>query len=165
MTAAPAPPRDTAWAMSQENVEIVRRFFDVVERLLEVVETSRSILDAVNAGDIPPEAKEALGYMDPEAAWNPLFSGETYRGHRDITKGWDELREAAENYNSKLLEVTDLENDRVLATFAVRLEGRTTGIHVDAKLFAVLRFQDGLIARVDEYADRRNALEAAGLRE
>jgi|SRR5215212_2886206 len=151
--------------MSQENVEIVRRFFDAIERLLQVSEPSRSLLDAMNAGDLPPEGKEALGYMSPEAAWNPVFSGETYEGHLEIARGWDELREAAENYNSELLETTDLENDRVLAVFAISLKGRGSGIHVDAKFFAVVRFQDRLIARIDEYVDRSEALQAAGLRE
>jgi ketosteroid isomerase-like protein len=151
--------------MSRENVEIVQRFFDTIERLLRVSETSRSLLDAMDAGDLPPAAKEALGYMTPEAAWNPVFSGETYEGHRGIARGWDELREAAENYNSELLETIDLENDRVLVVFAVSLEGRASGIQVDAKIFAVLRFQDRLIARIDEYIDRREALEAAGLPE
>jgi ketosteroid isomerase-like protein len=49
--------------------------------------------------------------------------------------------------------------------FALSLEGRGSGIHIDAKVFAVVRFDDGLIARIDEYADRADALEAAGLGE
>ena len=54
---------------------------------------------------------------------------------------------------------------RVLIVFAVSLEGRASGIHVDAKIFAVVRFQDRLIARIDEYVERREALEAAKLQE
>jgi ketosteroid isomerase-like protein len=151
--------------MSQENVEIVQRFFDAVERLLKTSETSHSLLDAMNTGDMPPDASEALGYMVPEVAWNPLFSGETYRGQLDVARGLDELREAAASYNSKLLETTDLEADRVLAVFALRLEGKGSGIHVDAKVFAVVRLADRLIARIDEFAERGEALEAAGLSE
>jgi ketosteroid isomerase-like protein len=149
--------------MSQENVELVQRFFDAVERLLQVSETSRSLLDAMNAGDMPPEASEALGYMTPEVAWNPLFSGEVYRGHLDVARGLDELRDAAADYNSKLLKTTDLDADRVLAVFALSLEGRGSGINIDAKVLAVVRFHDGLIARIDEYANRGEALDAVGL--
>ena len=47
--------------MSERNVDVVQRFFAAVERLLETWETSRSLLDAMKAGDIPPEAREALG--------------------------------------------------------------------------------------------------------
>jgi ketosteroid isomerase-like protein len=151
--------------MSQTNVEIVQRFFAAVERVLETWDTSRSLLDAIEAGDIPPEAVEALRYMNPEAEWNPVFSGETYRGQREMGRGWDELLEAAENYSLKLLEVTELENDRVLAVFGPSLEGRSSGIHVNAAVFALVTLQAGLITRLDEYTDRREALEAAGLAE
>jgi ketosteroid isomerase-like protein len=82
---------------------------------------------------------------------------------RNRARGLDELREAAANYSSKLLETSDLEADRVLAVFALSLERRGSGIQIDAKVFAVVRFDDGLIARIDEYADRAEALEAAGL--
>ena len=79
--------------MSQENLEIVQRFFKAVERALQ---TRRgAMLDAATAGDIPPDAAEAFGYMHPEAEWNPAFSGETYRGQREMGRGWDELLEAA----------------------------------------------------------------------
>jgi ketosteroid isomerase-like protein len=77
-------------------------------------------------------------------------------------KGWDELMEGAENYSLQLMEVTDLESDRVLAVFGPSMEGRTSGIHVKAAFFAVVTLQDGLIARLDEYTDRREALAAAG---
>jgi ketosteroid isomerase-like protein len=148
--------------MSKSNVEVVQRFFDAVERLLEGWQTSRSLMDAMKAGDIPPEASEALGYMVPEAEWNPVFSGETYRGQLEMGKAWDELLEAAENYSLELLDVADLENDRVLAVFGPSLHGRTSGIQVEAAVFAVITLQQGLIARLDEYTDRREALAAAG---
>jgi ketosteroid isomerase-like protein len=148
--------------MSQRNVEVVQRFFEAVERLLEGWKPSRSLLDAIKAGDVPPEAGQALGYMRPDAEWNPAFSGETYRGQLEMGKAWDELLEAAEHYSLTLLEVTDLEGDRVLAVFGPSLEGRSSGIHVNAAVFAVVTLQDGLIARLDEYTDRAEALEAAG---
>jgi ketosteroid isomerase-like protein len=148
--------------MSQESVELVQRFFSAVERLLQNWRPEGSLLDAMKRGDVPPEAGEALGYMNPDVEWNPVFSSETYHGPLEIARGWDELLEAAANYSLTLLEVTDLENDRVLAVFGPRLEGRTSGIHVDAAVFAVVTLQHGLIVRLDEYTDRQDALEAAG---
>jgi ketosteroid isomerase-like protein len=149
--------------MAQRDVQVVQRFFDAVERLLEGWDTSRSLLEAMKGGDMPREASEALQYMSPEPEWNPAFSGETYRGQLEIGRGWDELLEAAENYSLTLLEVTDLESDRVLAVFGPSLEGRTSGIQVNAAMFAVVTLEDGLIARLDEYTDRPAALAAAGL--
>jgi len=149
--------------MSERNVDVVQHFFAAVERLLETWETSRSFVDAVKAGDIPPEAREVLGYMSPEAEWNPAFSGETYSGQLELGRGLDEWLEAAGNYSLRLLEATDLEKDRVLATFGPTFEGRSSGIHVNTAVFAVITLRNGLIARLDEYSDRREALEAAGL--
>jgi ketosteroid isomerase-like protein len=143
-------------------VEVVQSFFEAVERLLDGWETSRSLEDAMKAGDLSPEAREALDHMSPEAEWSPVFSGETYRGPLEMGRGWDELLEAAEDYALTLMEVTDLGNDRVLAVFGPSLEGRSSGIHVTAAVFALVRLQDGLITRLDEYTDRADALEAAG---
>jgi ketosteroid isomerase-like protein len=151
--------------MSRENVEVVRAFFNAVERLLQTWRPEGSLLDAMKRGDVPPEAGETLGYMNPDVEWNPAFSSETYRGPLEIARGWDELLEAAANYSLKFLEVTDLENDRVLAVFGPSLEGRTSGIHVDAAVFAVVTLQDGLIVRLDEDTDRPDALKTAGLSE
>jgi ketosteroid isomerase-like protein len=53
----------------------------------------------------------------------------------------------------------------VLAVFGLSLEGRSSGVQVNAAVFAVVTLQDGLIARLDEYTDRREALEAAGMEE
>jgi ketosteroid isomerase-like protein len=148
--------------MSQRNVEVVQRFFEAVERLLDGWETSRSLVEVMKAGDLSPEGREALDCLSPEAEWSPAFSGETYRGPLEISRGWDELLEAAEDYALTLLEVTDLGNDRVLAVFGPSLEGRSSGIRVNAAVFAVVRLQGGLITRLDEYTDRTEALEAAG---
>jgi ketosteroid isomerase-like protein len=152
--------------VSRESVEVVQRFFGAVERGLEIWDASRfSLVDAIEAGDIPAETQEALGYLTPDAEWTPIFASETYRGRLQIARGFDELLEAAETYRLKLLEVIDLEDDRVLAAFGPSLEGRSSGIHVDAAVFAVVTLRDGLIATLDEYTDRREALEAVGLRE
>jgi hypothetical protein len=82
--------------VSQRNVEVVQRFFEAVERLLDGWETSRSLVDTMKAGDLSPDAREARDHLSPEAEWRPAFSGETYRGPLEIGRGWDELLEAAE---------------------------------------------------------------------
>ena len=151
--------------MSQENVEIVRQFFEAVGRLLGAWELSRSLVDATKAGDLPPEAREALDCLHPEAEWNPVFSGETYRGQLGLVRAMDDLLQAAANYGVALLDVIDLKEDRVLAVYGLELEGKTSGIDVNATMFAVISVQDRLIAQIYEYTDRREALEAAGLSE
>jgi ketosteroid isomerase-like protein len=151
--------------MSQENVEVVRGFFEAVERLLEGWDTSRSVLEAMKAGDLPPAAREALGHMASDAEWNPVFSGETYRGQLELGRAMEELLQAAGTYTLELRDLTDLGNDRVFAVYGINLQGRTSGIQVGVGLFSVVTVKDRLIARLDEFADRREAFEAAGLSE
>ena len=149
--------------MSQDNVQKVRRFFEATERSLEQwPRPSRSLEDAVRAGDLPPATREALAYLSPEFEWSPIFSGETYRGFIELARGWDELIEATESYALELIDADDLGGDRVFVVFGPTLEGRSSGINVDAAVFAVVTLRDGLIVRMEEYTDRRAALEAAG---
>jgi len=53
----------------------------------------------MKAGEIPPDARESLGCINPEAEWNPVFSGETYRGQLEMGRAWDELLERASAVN------------------------------------------------------------------
>ena len=129
--------------MSQENVEVVRRFVEAMERLLEGWDTSRSVVEAMKADDIPPEAREALGYMTAEAEWSPVFSGETYRGQLELGRAMDELLQAAGTYSVELRDLTDLENDRVFVVYGLALRGRTSGIQVGVAMFSVVTVKDG----------------------
>jgi ketosteroid isomerase-like protein len=69
----------------------------------------------------------------------------------------------------KELEVTTEEfidaGDRVLVTAHHRGRGRGSGIEVDRRFYLVYSLRNGKVARADEYADRTEALEAAGLSE
>jgi ketosteroid isomerase-like protein len=148
--------------MSEDNVEIVRRFFDALARSVEAWEGG-SFADAVKTGDIPPVSAEVFGYLSPEFEWRPIFSSETYRGFTDVARGWDELIEASADYGLELLDATSLDAERVFVTFGPRLEGRSSHIHVNAEVFAVVSLRDNLIVGWDEFTDRSEALEAAGV--
>ena len=55
--------------------------------------------------------------------------------------------------------------DRVVVTARHRGRGRESGVSVDARFYEIYSLRDGKIVRVDEFAERIEALEAAGLRE
>ena len=55
--------------------------------------------------------------------------------------------------------------DRVLVTEHHRGRGRGSGIEVDTRLYSVYTVCDGKVVRMDQFTDRPEALEAAGLRE
>jgi ketosteroid isomerase-like protein len=55
--------------------------------------------------------------------------------------------------------------ERVLVTAHHRGRGLGSGIEVDARFYLLYTLRDGKVVRQDEYAERAEALEAAGLRE
>jgi ketosteroid isomerase-like protein len=130
--------------MSQENVEIVRRAFEY---------------EISGRGD----AAEVLASFDPHVVMNPVEEGASY--------GVDAIRDNFEHWQTAWedLEVTIEETiaagDRVLLSAHHRGRGRGSGIEIDARYYEVYTLSRGKIIRIDEYADRDVALEAAGLRE
>ena len=60
------------------------------------------------------------------------------------------------------MEVTDLGDGRVLAAVHRTLKGKGSEIEVSAPMFSVVTLRHGLVARMDEYSSREEALAAAG---
>jgi ketosteroid isomerase-like protein len=123
--------------MSQENVEIVRRFL---------------LIDDLD---------EALTHADPGIVWNPVEEAPA-QGHdavRDSTERW---KSEWDDYELIPEELADM-GDRVVATVRFRMRGRGSGIEVDDRLYDVFTLRDGKIVRMDQFAERSEALEAARL--
>ena len=149
--------------MSQENIEIVRQFYEAVERGFRAYwEDPRSAEDSWNAGEVGDEGVEMARYVHPNAEWKTLLTGITYAG---IARGFDQLVDAAKDYRITLKEVKDLGGDNVLAVVKSAMKGRESGIDVTVLIFVVVTVRDGLITRMAEHLERSDALEAAGLRE
>ena len=72
-------------------------------------------------------------------------------------EAWDELEVTAEDFAEA--------GDRVLVTVHHRGRGRGSGIEVGARFYLLYTMRNGKVVRQDEYAERTEALEAAGLSE
>jgi ketosteroid isomerase-like protein len=133
--------------MSQENVDLLRRGYEYVER----------------TGEFLPEAAH------PDFVWDTTtFQGgmlpETCVGV-DETNAWlAEWLDSFEDWSLDIEEVFDAE-DRVVAIVRQRATGKHGGPEVDMRVAQVWTFRDGLVERMEMYADRDDALEAAGLAE
>ena len=55
--------------------------------------------------------------------------------------------------------------DKVLVDTKLHGRGRTTGIETEQRAFLVWTLREGLVTGVDAFAERGQALEAAGLQE
>jgi ketosteroid isomerase-like protein len=125
--------------MSQETVEIVRRFL-VVDDL-----------------------DEALTYTNPCIVWNPVEESSA-QGHDAVRASTERWKSEWDDYELIPEEFADM-GDRVVATVRFRARGRGSGIEVDARLYDVFTLQDCRIVRMDQFTEQSEALEAVGLRE
>ena len=152
--------------MSEENVEVVRRFIAATQRFFEAYwKDPRSIAAAVEAETLWPEYREALTFLDPDVEWKTIFLGETHRGYLETAKVWDDYLRWADGYRVHLQETEDLGGDQVYAVISVIGTAKIGGAPMDARFFDVFTLRDGRIVRLEEYTERDKALEAAGLQE
>jgi ketosteroid isomerase-like protein len=109
--------------------------------------------------EIELELPESLigGYVPPDLVG-------VHRGHDGYRRMWEGLIEAWEDLRLEPNEAIDL-GDRLLLAGRVKGHGRQSGIFVDQPLFQLFTLRRGLVIRQRDFADRDQALEAAGLRE
>jgi ketosteroid isomerase-like protein len=132
--------------MSQENVETVRRFYI-----------------AWNNDDRKP----ALAFFADDVVWTPAREDPDpapHRGREGVRTFWAQWEELFDDIRIDAEELIEV-GDRVVSRLHVTGSGKGSGIDVDQRVYQVTEFRDGLIVRVDEFYDRAEALEAAGLRE
>ncbi|MEX2252908.1 MAG: nuclear transport factor 2 family protein [Thermoleophilaceae bacterium] len=126
--------------MSSENIAVLRSGFEAYSR-----------------------GEEFAEMFDPDVVWNP--ADEAPMQGVDAVRSYMERWESEwERLDTVPEEFTDAD-DKVIVTVHFSGRGRTSGIEVDARLFEVYTLRDGKVTRMDEYTDRSDALEAAGLGE
>jgi ketosteroid isomerase-like protein len=129
--------RDTGPAMSQENVQVVRRF-------------------------LLAEVEDAMAYADPGIVWNPAEESAGH-GHDAVRASLDRWKGEWEDYELRPEQFEHM-GDRVLVTVRVRGRGRGSGVEIDARFYDVFTLSDGKIVRMDQFTQQSEALEAVGLR-
>jgi ketosteroid isomerase-like protein len=147
--------------MSQENVELVRRFFEAWERSMKAYwKKPRSIVEAVKADDLDHETQEMWKLLHPDVVWNTDGFG-TFRGQLELAGAWDDMLEVVDDYTVSIRGLIDCERDRVLAIVDRTGTATGSGIRATFPLFVVLTVRGGLVTQLDEYPSRSQALEAA----
>ena len=124
--------------MSQENVEIVREAWDAYSR-----------------GDYDRIA----GFHDPHIVVVTLEEGALF-GNNAVLANYERWNEAWEGAETTLEEVIG-HGDRVFVAARFHARGRASGVEVETRLYELYTVRDGKVLRIDEYATRQEALEAA----
>ena len=131
--------------MSQENVELVRGFFEAYLR-----------------GDL----ETALAGFDPkvEIYDHDIPDAGEYRGLEGLLRWQDDWEREWESWRWDPEEYIDA-GERVVAVLRVYAKGRQSGVDVERLDGAVYTMRDGKCVRLDYYGSKEQALEAVGLRE
>jgi ketosteroid isomerase-like protein len=129
--------------MSQTNVEIVRSAYAALaEQGVEAV----------------------LALMDPqfESTTPPSLASEpdTYLGHDGVRRYFASFGDAMEGVYAEAEKFTSV-GDKVLVDTKLHARGRTTGIETVQRAFLVWTLREGLVTRLETFAERGPALEAA----
>jgi uncharacterized protein len=130
--------------MSQENVEIVHGF-----------------VEAWNRSD--PDAMLALFDTDCEVVFPPeVPEPGPFHGHAELRQWAEGFLAAWESHRAEVVEVVE-SGDKVVAVLHLVGRGIGSGIEMDETDAHVLAFRDGKITRWQNFNERSDALEAAGL--
>jgi ketosteroid isomerase-like protein len=137
--------RDTARAMSQENVEVVRE-----------------MLAAYLAGD----NAAALAALDPEIQFDATVrpDGRIYQGREGVAEAMRVWTGTWESYELETEAMIDA-GDCVLVVSRESGRGKGSGVEIEQTVFAVWTLRSGKIVHYKGYLNRDEALEAAGLEE
>jgi len=127
--------------MSQENIEVARRFHDHFDR------TGEPLWDVIDS------EIEVYDHDIPDAG--------TYHGLAGYTKWLTNWGETFESYAMELERLVDA-GDQVVSLIVMQATGRGSGVSVERKDAIVSTFRDGKITRIDYYNDQAQALEAVG---
>jgi ketosteroid isomerase-like protein len=137
-------PRDTRWAMSHDNVELVRGGFD-----------------AFHEGDL----SRMLDLMaDDLVTYRADPDGATYYGKEGFLRATADWTEGFSEFSVIPKEFIDV-GDCVLVPVRQVARGEASGIRVEGAFWFVFEMRARTVAKVSFYTRQAHALEAAGLSE
>ena len=140
--------RDTGWAMSQENVELVLRGNA-----------------AANGGDYGGLAEPCHPDVEFRDLAHAVDTAQTVKGRDAVLALWSQWRESFDEFGTEIEEIIDCGTHVICATRWVG-RGNASGVAGDVSQVDVYEVRDGKIVRATlAYPDKATALESLGLRE
>jgi ketosteroid isomerase-like protein len=137
--------------MSQDNVEVVRRFIEALPR-------------AQASDDWQP----VLAEVDPEVEIDDLdisLDTEHYQGRDSLRRWIAAWMESWESWSLEDVQVRPVGEDRAIGLFLVRAKGKGSGIELSRRDALVCTLRAGKIEKGTYYNDQQQALQAVGLAE
>ena len=132
--------------MSRENVERIKRFFELY---------NRREIDAW-VGMMAPDLE---WHVDPEDPDTTVHRGPEAVKRYGLT--WAEMMDAT----IEVREIFEASDDQAVAWIRIESRGGLSGAQAGQNYAFIFRLRDGLVVRVEETQDKREALGAVGLSE
>jgi ketosteroid isomerase-like protein len=132
--------------MSQENVELVYRWYDAMRRH----DAEACVRDSL------PDAELVSYLMGVE--------GTVYWGHAGVRRYLDDVFSIFPDWHPEIMSATD-HGDVVIAEIRMAGSGASSGLEIEQTTWQLTRFRDGKMAGFTAYGTRAAALEALGLHE
>jgi len=145
--------------MSEENVEIVERYFRLIDRMLADYWTNPVPIMEY------PGLDEAFRDVQADAQWKPPNLNEAIQGKEAWLDFVSDLLDAVEDWRINIEDVSGLGDDHVLVASRNAIRGRGSGIQIDQAIWTVVAVKKGKIATISDFSERAEALEAVGLSE
>ena len=146
--------------MSEENVELVRGFYESLNGWLASYWS-----DPVMPIAQSPELEDLFDHLDPEAEWDWLFSPETFRGREQLLQAAADFLETVGDWRVEIERLIEGGENRVLVIGRVVARGKGSGAPALQPFFSAVTVRNGKVARFEDHTERAKALEAAGLSE
>jgi ketosteroid isomerase-like protein len=135
--------------MSQENVEIARRWYE----------------PAVSKRELLAAMPRTMALCHPEVEWSAPEDGTIYRGRQGVRQRLEEWLQSFDEYRYDVRQIIDCGGDEVLVEASEVGRGIKSGAEVRTTNYELLTIRDGMIVRIREFYDEGDALKAAGLSE
>jgi ketosteroid isomerase-like protein len=133
--------------MSRENVELVRRQFEVLQQ------------DGVEA---------VVEFWHPDIEWRAVEGAVddigVLRGRDAMRRYYEDWVETLDDLRTQVEEVLFEDAERLAVALRVSGRGRASGVPSEGRYWAIYTIRDGQIVSGREYGSREQALEAVGLR-
>lgn len=131
--------------MSRENVEVVRRFYEAINR------RDLTVLDGLIASE--------------EAEFPSVFAtseGRVFRGRQGVREYFAAIDAAFVDFETEVKELIDAGEDQVVAMTKVAGRGRGSGVAIDQRFAQVWTLRDGAVTRIESYLDPMEASKPPG---
>jgi ketosteroid isomerase-like protein len=145
--------------VSDANVEIVRRYFELVDRMLEDYWTNPVPVTEY------PGLDQAFRDVRADARWKPPNLSHAIQGREAWLTNVADLLDAADDWRINIQNVSELGDGHVLVASRNAIRGKGSGISIDQAIWTVVTVEEGKIATISDFTERADALKAGGLPE